>query len=285
MTANAGLPEPGGRAAAPLPTTPVVSRGATGLRSGNPPVPAALPPLPDPAFLTPRQQRALLYISRRHMRHARIVPRPSRAAPAKSRPTRTRVRRAGDAPAPDMADDGHEQPTPVIAEEKIAAPLAAEETAVEADHEHKEQKGSPGMGDGKREKTGRALETDRGEREEQSLAGASAHAARGEASKPSLLAETGRSEREPNAQRGVRGGQQRTRVAVLPKPPPPMPPLMPKTPRPATVAVALPPPVAVPAGAQTAARKRWRRRKMLRRYARRQLRLARVAERRRRGRF
>src|SRR5579884_413597 len=239
-------------------------------------------------LLTPRQQRALLYISRRHMRHARIVPRPSRAAPAKSLPTRTRVCRAGDAPAPEMADDGHEPPTPVIAEEKItvAAPLAAEETPVETGHGHEEQTGSPGMGGGKREKTGGALETDRGEREEQFLAEASAHAARGEASKPSLMVETGRNERETNAQRGARGGQQRTRVAVLPKPPPPMPPLMPKTPtRPATPVGAYPPPITVPAEPRTAARKHWRRRKMLRHYARKQLRLARAAERRRRGRF
>jgi membrane peptidoglycan carboxypeptidase len=63
-----------------------------------------------------------------------------------------------------------------------------------------------------------------------------------------------------------------------------MPPLMPKTPRPATLAVALPPPVVVPAGSRTA-RKRWRRRMVLRHYARKQLRRARASESRRRTRF
>jgi len=245
MTANAELPEqtvgqeperlPGRRPVASLPVTPVAGRGAAGLHPGN----------VDPAFLTPRQQRALLYISRRHMRHARITPRSPRAAPAKSRPDRTHAQKTGDDSAlnPDRSEIGSGRPAPVIAETIVAAaaPSAASEVR---------------------------------------------------------QGETGKSERaaRANAQGEHRGSRQRPRAATLPEPMsplmpktpppplPPMPPLMPKTPSPATLAVALPPPVVVPAGSRTA-RKRWRRRKLLRHYARKQLRRARASESRRRTRF
>ena len=249
MTTNAEFPErtgevqrskAAGRRPAPLlPTTPVGRRGAGQLRPGNNADPAN--PLYS-GFLTPRQQRALLLISRRHMRHARITPRAPRLDPSRNHPARVSAQGIGDSPLPETSDNGIEQPVPAAAEEITAAiaPLTAA----------KETPGEAGNAD----------------REEQSA----------------QLA-TGKSAGEMSGHAGNKAGRRARSMAL--SPPPPMPPLMPKAPPPGAVVPVIPLPDLVPARPQTDARKRWRRRKRLRHYSRKQMRQARAIEARRRERI
>jgi 1A family penicillin-binding protein len=75
-------------------------------------------------MLTPRQQRALLYISRRHMHHPHITSRPPRTSQRtnKNRPVPIRVHRIEDGPASNAGNNGSEQPAPAIAD-KITNPI------------------------------------------------------------------------------------------------------------------------------------------------------------------